>query len=145
MILRLALALVCVACSQVSNAQLSGVVDAATVAKVSAQFKSILKDQGMLGVSAAIDKCYEAAGIKNAKASSECMLMDIAAYNLDSGMRKAYLARGAKVPPVTPQLADDSFRARMLIHTAFTFNRSWDAAMRYFGSAPDKIVEDVSR
>jgi hypothetical protein len=125
---------------------LSGYIDASTVAKISARFKQTMHDGGIQGVSAAIQKCYDdAPSGENAAAISECMLFDIAAYKFDRGMQVVFTARGLAPRAATPLLTERAFNARMQIYSGMAFGGSMQAMVRYFGNAPDKIIDDLNQ
>lgn len=123
-------------------------IDNDTIDRVGVEFKKEMATSGMSGVSAQIQACYlaipAANTVANERATSECMLYDISAYEFDQGMQKNFVAQGMQNPePATPFLSTTAFNARMQIYSTLPFG-SVDAAALYFGDAPSDVINMVA-
>lgn len=120
----------------------------ATIAKVGARFSAALRNGGMTGVVADIKSCYAATTFKQTKANGEaiafCMLYDYSAWDLDKGMRTAFVASGTNDPGnVSSYLTEQALDARFDIYASIPFGRDPAAVGAYFADAPNRVLDVV--
>ena len=118
-------------------------VDPKVIALVTELFKTNFLVSGMAGVSKSVQKCYDDAGTKKIEAIKVCMLYDTSHFKLDRMMRTVFAMRGLPSAPANTYLSDRAFGLRMQIYSSLAFGGSPAEANKYFGDAPDKIVQRV--
>lgn len=112
-------------------------VPATTISEVSARFKQVFSTTGIQGVSRDIQNCFDDA--KSAMKTKSCMLYDISAVRFNKSVIEQFVSRGATNIPSNPYLEDRAFEARMKIYSRLVFGGSQDAALAYFGDAPNTV------
>lgn len=107
-------------------------------------FRRAMDKGGIQGTSEEIRRCYDRADVVPA-ALANCMLWDIAAMKLDVAMRKIFTAQGVDAGPPPPFLTPRAFDARLQTYGVLAFGSDQTAITRYFGNAPDKVVQGLSK
>jgi len=97
---------------------------------------------GLGNAGVAIQQCYDRA-VSLARAS-ECMLVDMSAYNLDKGMREQFVSRGFNSIPVSRYFTEQAYRARMSIYADLIFG-SLPAARIYYGNAVSRVMDGATK
>ena len=102
---------------------------------VANQFSTDYSSGGMRRVSANSEACY--ASLKRPAgdvrtAAYRCILYDIVAYRLDTGMRARFQSQGWNPGPASPHLSDEAFKARRLQTAKTYFQSSLETQRRYF-------------
>ena len=110
---------------------------------VANQFSKDYSGGGMRRVSANSEACYTS--LKGATgdartAAYRCILYDIVAYRLDTGMRERFRSQGWNPGPASPYLSDEAFQARRLQTAKAYFQSSLETQRHYFS---DRAVDFV--
>ncbi len=128
----------------VSQAKNAGRVDPKVTSQVTARFKRVKENEGMLGVSGDVRRCYAAAD-RQIDATRFCMLYDIAQARYDRVVTKMFRSMGWENPSMDNEfLSDRPFGLRMKTYSGIAFGGSKEAAYRFFGDAPNRIVRALT-
>ena len=116
-------------------------VDAKVTAQVTARFKRVREATGILGVNRDVQACYDSAA-RRIDATRLCMLYDIAQVRLDRVVAGMFRSMGQDDPSIDNEfLSERAFELRMKIYAGVAFGGSEAEAFRFFGDAPDRIVQ----
>lgn len=122
----------------------AGRVDPRITSQVTARFKRMKENEGMLGVNGDVRRCYAGAK-RQVDATRLCMLYDIAQVRYDRVVAKTFRSMGWENPSIDNEyLSDRAFGLRMKTYSGVAFGGSREAAFRFFDAAPDKIVSALS-
>ena len=106
-----------IAASPQARAPVSKTVGDDIAIVVGDQFSKDYSGGGMRRVSANSEACYTSLkGVTGdaRTAAYRCILYDIVAYRLDTGMRERFRSQGWNPGPASPYLSDEAFQARRL-------------------------------
>ena len=129
-----------IAASPQARAPVSKTVGDDIAIVVGDQFSKDYSSGGMRRVSANSEACY--ASLKGAvrTAAYHCILYDIVAYRLDTGMRERFRSQGWNPGPASPYLSDEAFKARRLQTAKTYFQSSLETQRRYFSDRAITVI-----
>ncbi len=129
----------------VGEAKDDGTVNARVTDRVTDRFKRVREATGILGVNRDVQKCYDGAK-ERIDPTRLCMLYDIAQVRLDRAVARMFKSMGEDDPSMDNKfLSEKAFALRMKTYSDVAFGGSEAEALRFFGSAPDKIVQSLSQ
>jgi clan AA aspartic protease (TIGR02281 family) len=121
------------------------------LAHMAAEFKGVVDQTGMSGVSGLIEECYKSipalGGDAARKRATYCVTLDLVGLDFDAGFRRAFAAQTSKVMPPVPYYEDSSWKPRMATYLPLTtvgHTMPDTAIFRSYANAADKKLNALA-